>query len=186
MKAARSLAIVRLLGICVSACHWAQPRWGGVSGGRAIPGNFTNQLHYALQGGLYSEPWDRSKARPLFVILWIGPGGATSSYDNHNRLTEINGHLGQSKLRIVLESGALRAPGAVWNSVFDSEVERGAVGVSLVAGDQLDDHFYCHVPLEAAFQQHVNACNLRGTPCLPLPTAHPAVSGEPLLDHLSR
>lgn len=89
---ARSFAIACLLSICVSACHRAEPRWGGSFGGRAIPGDFTNQLHYALQGDLFTEPWDESKARPLLVVLWISAGGATSSQDGDNRLTEINGH----------------------------------------------------------------------------------------------
>jgi hypothetical protein len=105
MKAARSFAIACLLSICVSACHRAAPRWAGSSGGRAIPGDFTNMLHYELQGDLFTEPWDESKARPLFVILWIGAGGATSSHDWDNRLTEISGH----RLRLSFTNRAVYA-----------------------------------------------------------------------------
>lgn len=92
MKAARSFAIACLLSVCVTGCHRAESRWAGSSGGRAIPGDFTNQLHYELQGDLFTEPWNQAKARPLFVVLWISAGGVTSSRNWENRLTEINGH----------------------------------------------------------------------------------------------
>jgi hypothetical protein len=91
MKAVQSFAIASILALCVSACHRAEPRWGGCSGGRAIPGDFTMFLNYELQGDLYTGAWDESKKRPVFVILWKG-SGQTSSYDGDNRLTSINGH----------------------------------------------------------------------------------------------
>ena len=39
------------------------------------------------------------------MVLWIGAGGATSSHDGDNRLTEINGH----RLRLSLTNRAVYA-----------------------------------------------------------------------------
>jgi hypothetical protein len=105
MQTIKSIVIACVVGIILCACHRAEPRWGGSSGSRAIPGDFKNMLHSELQGDLFEEPWDSSKARPVFAVLWLSAGGATSSRDGDNRLIGINGH----RLRLSLTNRAVYA-----------------------------------------------------------------------------